>query len=229
MINTPLKDLEKALFDHAADYPSRSDRSEEFPVVHGDDLYPVSVIEPDLAEGPWIAGGAPLRWYENRPVGSSDIDVFCRNSQQAKSVIKRIKDLTSYRAAKTNNAQTYKLYQEEEIYGKATGHVTKEWAIQIITCNYYESAQQVVDRFDITVCQIATAGTEWVLGKNTAADIRNRRLRFADQILAPDAVKRLVKYWTYGYRPDPGMIATIINNPDAAWSFDLAEDYDQLF
>lgn len=226
MSNKPPKNLKKVIFDPAADHG----RSKEFPVVHSDDLYPVSAIEPDLVEGPWIAGGAPLKWYENRPVGTSDIDVFCRNSQQATSVIKRIKDLTSYTAAKTNNAQTYKLYQEEEqIYGKKTGTFTKEWTIQIITCNYYESAQQLVDRFDITVCQIATAGTEWVLGEHAAADIRNRRLRFSDQILAPDAAKRLVKYWTYGYRPDPGMIATIINNPDAAWTFNPAEDYDQLF
>jgi hypothetical protein len=43
--------------------------------------------------------------------------------------------------------------------------------------------------------------------------------------LMPDALKRLVKYWTYGYRPDDGLIEAVQNNPVARWEFSPEEDY----
>ena len=59
----------------------------DFPTVHRADSEPVTLIWPDIERGPWIAGGAPLRWWQGLPVGESDIDVFCANKQQADAVI----------------------------------------------------------------------------------------------------------------------------------------------
>ena len=54
----------------------------EFPCVHRDDSEPLSIIWPDLKQGPWIAGGACLRWYQCQPVGENDIDIFCSSAEQ---------------------------------------------------------------------------------------------------------------------------------------------------
>jgi hypothetical protein len=63
-----------------------------------------------------------------------------------------------------------------------------------------------------------------MLGDYTAKDIRERNLRMALP-LHQDAVKRLTKYWVYGYRPVPGLLEAIQNNPEGRWAFNPSEDY----
>lgn len=186
--------------------------------VHYRDQEPLNVIEPDFENGPWIAGGACLRWYQDRPVDSSDIDVFCRSPKQAADLIERIKSYRRFMVkAETENAVTIE-------YSKKDGDWDDKWIIQVITKRFYNSLQEVVDNFDITVCQIGTTGNEWVLGNYTAKDIREKNLRMVIP-LHPDAVKRLTKYWTYGYRPVPGLLEMIQNNPESKWEFNPGEDY----
>ena len=62
-----------------------------FPTIHRDDSEPLTIIWPDINQGPWIAGGACLRWYQGQPVGESDIDVFCANAEQAQRIINEVK------------------------------------------------------------------------------------------------------------------------------------------
>ena len=186
--------------------------------VHHRDQEPLNVIEPNFENGPWIAGGACLRWYQGRPVEGADIDVFCRSPKQAADLIEKIKSYGRFMVkAETENAVTIE-------YSKKDGDWDDKWIIQIITKRFYNSLQEVVDNFDITVCQIGTTGNEWILGSHTAKDIREKNLRMVIP-LHPDAVKRLTKYWVYGYRPVPGLLEMIQNNPLARWEFNPAEDY----
>jgi len=199
-------------------YPSFLD---QYPTIPRADQEAVAVIEPDLAKGPWIAGGAPLRWYQGQVVEDNDIDVFCRNAVQAQKVIERVKSYGRFEVKhESDNAVTIRYHRKDE-YATA-------WTIQIITRRYFESLQDVLNNFDITVCQIGTTGTEWVLNPMTARDIRERNLRFTEPLHA-DAVKRLTKYWTYGYRPVPGTIEAIQNNPEATWKFTADGDYENAF
>lgn len=185
-----------------------------------DDNEAVAVIEPDLEHGPWIAGGACLRWYQGLPVGNSDIDVFCANAKQAADVINRIKSYGRYTVKyESENAVTLE-YRSEHYNTLLTG----KWIIQVITKRYYASMQEVIDNFDLSVCQLGTAGFDWVIGEHTARDIREKNLRM-NLPLHADAVKRLSKYWVYGYRPVPGLLAAIINNPIGKWEFNPSEDY----
>lgn len=180
----------------------------------------VAVIEPNLERGPWIAGGACLRWYQGQPVGDSDIDVFCASAIQAKEVIDRVKSYGRYTVKfESENAVTLE-YRSEHL-GTLN---TDKWIIQIITKRYYNSIKEVVDNFDISVCQLGTCGFDWELGNYTARDIREKNLRM-NIPLHPDALKRLSKYWTYGYRPVPGLLDAVINNPIAKWEFNPSEDY----
>jgi len=186
--------------------------------VHNNDQEPVNVIEPNFIKGPWIAGGAPLRWYQNQPVDRNDIDVFCANALQAQAVIERIKSYGRFHVkAETENAVTIEYNKKDQGWGNG-------WVIQVITKRYYSSLKEIIDNFDITVCQIGTTGNEWLLGDYTAKDIRERNLRMSLP-LHQDAVKRLTKYWVYGYRPVPGLLDDVQNNPEGRWAFNPSEDY----
>jgi hypothetical protein len=194
----------------------------EFPTVHVLDREPVTIIKPDIKQGPWIAGGAALRWYQGLAVGENDIDVFCANAKQAADIISQIKSYGRFTVKfESDNAVTLDHWSKED-------H-SRRWTIQIITRRYFTSLEDVIDNFDITVCEIGTAGNEWVIGQLTAKDIRERNLRFK-MPLQPDAMKRLVKYWTYGYRPVEGTVEAIQNNPVAKWQFNAeTEDYQNAF
>lgn len=193
----------------------------DFPCVHQNDSEPVTLIWPDAKNGPWIAGGAALRWWQGLPVGENDIDVFCANARQVESVVERIKDYGRWqRKYETDNAITLSYWSK--------GNSSKTWTIQIIKRRYYKNLQEVIASFDMTVCEIGTGGNEWELGASTAKDIRERNLNFKLP-LQPDALKRLIKYWTYGYRPVDGTLEAIQNNPIGKWEFAIDEDYNNAF
>lgn len=193
--------------------------SNEYPTIHPNDLQAVSVIEPDLELGPWIAGGAALQWYQGLAAGSGDIDIFCRDADQAQQVIERIKLGGNYYVRyESKNAVTIDYINP---------HLGKTNMLQVINCKYFNSIQEVIDNFDISVCQVGTTGTEWVLGPNTARDIRERNLRFVGN-LRSTSVKRLTKYWAYGYRPVPNTLDAI-QNSEICWDFDFDGDYENAF
>jgi hypothetical protein len=182
--------------------------------VHWLDIEVVEVIKPNLQNGPWIAGGAALKWYNNESVGTSDIDVFCRDKQQADKVTKRFAQaFTTVRNHESDNALTLSVAQTKKpsIFGSTfptTVDLKSTWNVQIITHDFYENMEAVIDRFDITVCQIATAGDEWIMCDNTAKDIRERNLRMILP-LRKSSAKRLLKYWSYGYRPVDGLVESM--------------------
>ncbi len=191
-----------------------------YKTIHEQDREAVTVISPSLEKGPWIAGGACLRWYQGMPVGENDIDVFCKDAVQAAKVIEQIKSFGRYSTKyESDNATTLS-------YGNAKGD--RRWTLQVITRRYFNSLKDVIDNFDITVCEIGTCGNEWELGAFTARDIREKNLRFKLPLQA-DAVKRLTKYWTYGYRPVEGTLDYIINNPTSKWEYAIDEDYNNAF
>ncbi len=194
----------------------------EYPTIHSADREPVSIIAPDFDKGPWIAGGAPLRWFQGLPVGENDIDVCCANAIQAGEVVERVKAYgRDHVKFQSENAITLSYHNKEDY--------SRNWTIQIITRRYFSSLQEVIDNFDITVCQIGTDGNGWTLGQSTARDIREKNLRM-HQPLQPDALKRMVKYWTYGYRPVDGLVESVQQNPVGKWQFGAeTEDYHNAF
>jgi hypothetical protein len=192
-----------------------------YPCVHRSDIEPVNVIEPDLQQGPWIAGGAALRWYQDMAVGENDIDVFCRDARQAQALIERIKSFNRFHVKhESDNAVTLEYHRKDDW--------ATSWTIQIITRRYFSSLQEVIDNFDITVCQVGTCGHEWLTAPQTARDIRERNLRFTGR-LRTESVKRLTKYWIYGYRPVPGTLESLQADPAVKWEFNELGDYENAF
>lgn len=217
------QDFDLDVFTKDPNYQSTGTKEVPFKtyqIINNADHEPINIIQPNIDNGPWIAGGACLRWYQDMPVGDSDIDVFCRSDVQADRIIAEIKSYGRYEVKyESENAVTIKYWNPTN---------SNSWVIQVIKRRYFKTAQEVIDNFDITVCQIATDGKNWILGDQFAKDCREKNLRFT-QPLQPDAVKRLTKYWTYGYRPVDGLIDDIINTPTTRWSFALDEDYQNAF
>ena len=103
-------------------------------------------IKPDLQHGPWIAGGAVLRWYQNKPVGDHDVDVFVKNDEQFNQVKNNIiNKLNGTILFDSDNATTYKVYINRDT----------PYEIQLIK-HYCDSLKDCLDRFDFTVCKIST-------------------------------------------------------------------------
>lgn len=185
-----------------------------YPTVHPADYYPVSIIEPNIDNGPWIAGGAVMRWFQNNPVGLSDIDVFCASEEQFTQLKNRLlqeyKGQTSVRF-ESDNAITLDLYNTDR------GVPNSSWVIQLIKKHYFNNVDELLDKFDLSVCQFATDGNEYVCGDTTIVDLRDRLLRFRD--IKPDSLKRYIKYMAYGFKPEHGTYVKLINQPDAQWEF----------
>jgi hypothetical protein len=196
---------------------------QDYPLVHQNDQVPVNLIAPS-SQGPWIAGGATLQWYQSQELQMHDIDVFCAGPEQADQLCQRLAPYCNV-SFQSNNAVTYQL---TSCVSRALDAPQKTWSIQVIKRNYFDSVQDVINSFDITVCQIGMDGHTWTLGKMTASDIRQKNLRMTLPLL-PDAVKRLTKYWSYGYRPVPGLLKSIAQNPESRWTFDPSEEYNHAF
>lgn len=217
-----LEDFFSGRFESKPLHPNHGKAADvlEFPCCHKEDSEAMTVVAPTLKEGPWIAGGAALRWYQGLPVGENDIDVFCSSAEQAQKVIDWVKSYGRFSTKyESENATTLSYYSKDN---------SKTWTIQVIKRRYFMSLQDVIDNFDITVCQIGTGGNEWLLNKDTARDIRERNLRMR-MPLQPDAAKRLAKYWTYGYRPVGGLLAAVQANPIGKKMFQTDEDYHNAF
>ena len=132
-------------------------------------------------------------------------------------LIERLKSYGRYTVkAESENAVTL------DYWGPETSNF--RWTIQIIRRRFFNNYEEIIKNFDITVCQIVTDGTYIELGEYTARDIREKNLRMS-QPLHDDAVKRLTKYWVYGYRPVDGLIDAIVKNPTGRWAFNPSEDY----
>ena len=140
---------------------------------------------------------------------------------QAQEVIDRIKSYGRWSTKfESDNATTLSYWPVNKF--------SQQWTLQIIKRKHFKSLEEVIQGFDLTVCEIGTCGNEWVLGEFTARDIQNKVINFKDP-LQPDAVKRLVKYWVYGYRPLPGTIEAIQDNPGSKWAYTIEEDYNHAF
>lgn len=188
--------------------------------VHPNDQKPVYLIKPNMAGGPWIAGGAVLRWYENTPIGASDIDVFCKSKTQSNDLIKTLNQFKSCSIVFTSdNAVTYHMHDDADPY--------QIWRIQIITKDYFSNPQDIINRFDISVCKLVTDGETTILGENTAADIRTKTLRMSYP-LRNDSPKRFIKYLAYGYRPVQGLYEHILNNDDISWTITDGDGYNGI-
>lgn len=196
--------------------PARTDYYRA-PLVHKYDQYAFSVVPANLKKGPWIAGGAALAWFQNRPVDRSDIDIFCRDEEQRQKVIRLIQRESINTVYRSTFADTFELIQDDKTH-----------TLQVIKRDF-GSVDQLINSFDVSVCKIATDGQAFHMAPGTAYDINHKILRM-DLPLRQDTVKRLVKYWCYGYTPTEELLAQVYSDPILNWHFaNITGEYNNAF
>lgn len=182
-----------------------------------------SCVDDRKDPGPWIAGGACLRWYQRQPA-TTDIDIFFNNKYQWAQFKDRlvaklgdVYDVFLNRDGKlisapfqSSNAWTFEI--------KFQGN--KTYKVQLILKKFFKSAQAVIDRFDISVCQIAidlsdTQGPVTV-GEYFARDVAAKQFRIND--ITDSTVSRVFKYICYGYEPVAEVKDKILASDSKTWN-----------
>jgi len=197
---------------------------------HNDDKDPLLFINPRWDRGPWIAGGAPLAWYNDEAV-TTDIDVYFKDEKAFNKLYNTFKEeevevKSSGPGHLFNFFETKKKNKDVRIIHKSDNAITvrykEKWTVQLIRHTYYKDPQAIIDNFDISVCQLVTDGyNNLVFGPDTLRDIRSNTLRIENY--RAGCVSRLVKYMAYGYKPVDGTLENIINIPK------LDEDFKEGF
>ena len=184
---------------------------------HREDLCLLELLAPDTT-GPWIAGGACLAWYQNLPC-TTDIDVYFKSHQQFDRVydfiVREQKMFNVMDQHKTKNAITLAL--NSPTLDRSLPKV------QLINKQFFKSTEEIIDTFDITVCQIAWDGNKLTVGEHFVQDVAERNLRFSS--FSPASHKRLLKYMCYGYEPVAGCIEELIESKDIDWETKGSDHY----
>ncbi len=170
-----------------------------------------------------------LNWYQHKPA-DSDIDLFFHSEKDfdkmnklfsnAYEIAPLIHDIfnvakKTYKTTDNDILITERHASDNAITYSVTisGASHPLWKIQLIKRRYYDTIEEVIDDFDISVCQIATDSyNKVVTGKYFAEDVAAKRLRFVN--ITPSSAKRLIKYWSYGFTPTDDDIQSVIDCPD---------------
>ena len=156
----------------------------------------------DLKNGPWLAGGAVRKIYLDETIADSDWDFWFKSPEQFKQAEEKLKAIGASVAYTSDNAVSFKFQDvNNQIHN-----------LQIVKTRYFDTAQQVIDQFDFSVCQLVTDGNKTIIGNNTARDLRSKTLRLNHHELPGYIMPRLVKYIVYGYRPTAELLEKINQN-----------------
>lgn len=157
----------------------------------------VNIIEPDLDDGPWIAGGA-VRWLKNGGRIHTDVDVFFKTETQYTQCNEKLQFYLK-RHHSSNNAVTY--YGLLSTQRTARGNLFYDRPVQLIRRQFYLYVEDMLEDFDFDCCKLVTDGDIVIAHKNW----EDSTLIF-DPYHSNDRASRLpvrlVKYLSYGYKID---------------------------
>ena len=179
---------------------------QRFNICHKRDQTIIDLVIPNLETGPWIAGGSVLCWLKQEPVREHDIDVFVRDAAQFQQVTSRLRHGGFQLHHESANAITFKT-------SSAAAHT-----VQVVKF-FFNSVDDLLTRFDFTVCAVATDGDKIHAVPQFQEDFENKVLRLQGK-LKEDALKRIVKYSVYGYMPTNKLLDAVYAKKDLINTFD---------
>jgi hypothetical protein len=195
------------------------------------DFFAINTIAPNLETGPWIAGGAAMKWFLGENVGRKtnyedfsslhDIDVFCANNEQLVQVRERLikTNVCTERPYVTDNAETYKFKSYNDT----------QWKIQLVVCKFFDSAESLLDAFDFVCCGIATDGNKYIMLPNAASDLNNKILNI-NRYNPTTVLARTLKYWSMGFTPSLELVEKISSDTTVETKLDgKGGNYDHSF
>ena len=81
--------------------------------------------------------------------------------------------------------------------------------IQLVKLVWYDSAEHVIDSFDLTVVQFATDGEDLVFNPVAMLDLARKRIVLHRMQFPTSTLRRLVKYTKKGFYACPGSLQRI--------------------
>lgn len=149
-------------------------------------------------DGPWIAGGALRRTLlGNEP--DSDFDFFFRDAEQLAGFVAQLE------------AKGFQKVRETEHHVHYRGVVDgTERDIQCIRFAFYQSAADVIESFDYTICMLAFDGETLTVGDFTLWDLGRRRLAVHKITYPVATMRRILKYTLQGFTACKGCLAAIL-------------------
>ena len=156
---------------------------------------------PSLAvKGPWLAGGALRRTLLGQPL-DSDFDFFFRDATQLEGFELTLKSRGFTKVRETEHHVHYRGPLED-------GGPARD--IQMIRFRFYESAEEVIDSFDFTICQLAFDGLRLTCGEHALWDLGRKRLAVHKITYPVASMRRLLKYATQGFFACPGAMQALL-------------------
>jgi hypothetical protein len=162
------------------------------------------------SEGPWIAGGAVRRTIQCKTL-DSDFDFFFASADQTEKFAADLVSLGGQLRGKNEKNQTY-ILPSKVVGGDNETPLTQlpELKIQLITFQYFASAEQVIDSFDFTLCQFAYDGSKLYMGDFSLWDVARKRLVPNRISYATSSLRRLLKYANQGFTVCGGALSEIL-------------------
>lgn len=190
-------------------------------------------FEPNLTNGPWIAGGTARRLWFNEPWKDHDIDIFSSNVKQCTTVRSQFLSLPSIdsdirfnpgKVSKTSIfsriprffrpiTRTAKFSSKNAVTIGLTIGIKEitTYAVQFIQLRHANTIEELFDTFDLTACQFATDGEKLIATENALKDCDTKQLQFNSTYTDDLSFKRIIKYSLYGFEPMDETVDAIIN------------------
>lgn len=151
----------------------------------------------------WIAGGAVRSMVAGLPL-TSDVDFFFKSEA---AYLAFVRDFGGDNVTKSNFHSTFTRRIGE-----------KDYLIQAVCIRYFDSAEDVIDSFDYTICQFALDGNDIVVGPYSLWDLARKRLVVHKVTYGAASVRRMLKYAKQGFTACQGcitaLLADIAANPE---------------
>lgn len=177
-----------------------------------------SLVGRNPFSGPWIAGGSCLRWYQRQPA-VTDIDVFFSHKKQWDLWISALaNNLGSVfdPHVKPDMQVSSPPFQSANAWTYDITFKNKQYKLQLIKKHFFSTAQDVIDRFDISVCQIAMdRDSNITVGDYFARDVAAKQFRLNN--ITDSTVPRVLKYMCYGFEPVDGVKDMVLNSDPEKW------------
>lgn len=157
--------------------------------------------EPITELGGFIAGGACLNTLTNSNVYRSDIDIYFPIQYPIKTLIQTFGKYIPgfmYKSKIVNDNIIY-ISVEENLTSPVTHYNVT--TLHIIR-SHYGPMEDVVSKFDFSVCQLGYDFTNVFIGDRTIEDIKSNTLRLVNFTDPEKIYLRIIKYETYkGFTP----------------------------
>lgn len=139
--------------------------------------------------GPWIAGGAARKAYRGLSLDKSDIDIFMNSWEQYNSITNMLNVMKNLYASYPDPERTIQYVRPVRLLRDYNG-----FDIQIIPFNFASSAEDLLSGFDLTVCQYAFDGKNYIASEEALLHTEENILHLVQTRKNEPSLQRLEKY-----------------------------------